>query len=202
VPTAGSAAEPAAPDAADVLRSPVLVGRAQSGDLHALDQLLRALQEPLYRHVLAIVADPHTAQDALQETLLAVCRKLGSLRDPRWFRAWAYRIATRTAVRRAQREHRWTDALRDDALATLPAAEPEPRFDPELIAALPAALDAVSPASRLALRMHYQDELTFAEIAEALELSIGTVKSRLAYGLAALRRSLAPAGDGGRAHRP
>lgn len=191
MPTAGNAAQPAAPDAADVLRSPVLVGRAQSGDLPALDLLLRALQEPLYRHVLAIVPDPHAAQDVLQETLLAVCRKLRSLRDPRWFRAWAYRIATRAAVRRAQRDRRWTDALRDDALATLPAAEPEPRFDPGLIAALSAALEALSPASRIVLRMHYLDELTFVEIAEALELSIGTVKSRLAYGLATLRKSLA-----------
>lgn len=199
MPTAGNPADPAAPDAAEPLRSPVLVGRAQSGDLRALDQLLRALQEPLYRHVLAIVPDAHTAEDVLQETLLAVCRKLRSLRDPRWFRAWAYRIATRTAVRRAQREHRWTDALRDDALATLPAGQPEPRWDPGLVAALPAALESVSPASRLVLRMHYLDELTFAEIAEALELSVGTVKSRLAYGLAALRKTL---GDHGGARRP
>ena len=98
--------------AVDVLRSPVLIGRAQHGDLHALDQLLRALQEPLFRHVNAIVADPHTAEDVLQETLLTVCRKLRTVREPRWFRAWAYRIATRLAVRRARREHRWSDALR------------------------------------------------------------------------------------------
>jgi RNA polymerase sigma-70 factor (ECF subfamily) len=190
-PAGGSAAPPESASAIDVLRSPVMVGRAQHGDRQALDQLLRALQEPLYRHVLTIVADAHTAEDVLQETLLAVCRKLRSLRDPRWFRAWAYRIATRTAVRRAQREHRWADALRDDALDAVPAAEPEPRFAPELLAALPAALESVSPASQLVLRMHYLDELTLVEIAEALELSPGTVKSRLAYGLAALRKALA-----------
>lgn len=183
-------AEPPTTAAVDVLRSPVLVGRAQHGDLHALDQLLRALQEPLYRHVHTIVADPHTAEDVLQEALLTVCRKLRTLRDPRWFRAWAYRIATRLAVRRAKREHRWTDTLRDDELATLPAAEPEPRFDPDLIAALPSALSSVSPASQLVLRMHYLDELTYPEIAEALEISVGTVKSRLAYGLAAMRKTL------------
>lgn len=173
-----------------MLRSPVLIGRAQLGDVRALDQLLRALQEPLFRHVLTIVPDPHTAEDVLQEALLTVSRKLRTLRDPRWFRAWAYRIATRLAVRRAKKEHRWADALRDDDLAALPAAEPEPRFDPELVAALPSALAAVSPASQLVLRMHYLDELTYAEIAEALEISVGTVKSRLAYGLAALRKTL------------
>jgi RNA polymerase sigma-70 factor (ECF subfamily) len=187
----GRAAESPRTDAVAVLRSPVLVGRAQHGDLHALDQLLRALQEPLFRHVHAIVADPHTAEDVLQEALLTVCRKLRTLRDPRWFRAWAYRIATRLAVRRSKREHRWSDALRDDALAALPAAEPEPRFDAELVAALPSALSAVSPASQLVLRMHYLDELTCPEIAEALEISVGTVKSRLAYGLAALRKTFA-----------
>ncbi|HEU4561874.1 MAG TPA: RNA polymerase sigma factor [Longimicrobium sp.] len=184
----GRTAEAPSTGAADVLRSPVLIGRAQLGDLHALDQLCRALQEPLFRHVHAI---PHTAEDVLQEALLTVCRKLRTLRDPRWFRAWAYRIATRLAVRRAKREHRWSDALRDDGLAALPAAEPEPRFDPELVAALPSALSAVSPASQLVLRMHYLDELTCPEIAEALEISVGTVKSRLAYGLAAMRKTFA-----------
>ncbi len=178
-------------ESAGVLRSPVLVGRAQNGDLHALDRLLRALQEPLYRHVLAIVADPHTAADVLQETLLAVCRKLRTLRDPRWFRAWSYRIATRTAIRHARREHRWTAAQGDEALAALAADDPEPRFDPSLLAALPAALSTLSPASQLVVRMHYMDELTLAEIAEALELAPGTVRSRLAYGLAALRKTLA-----------
>ena len=66
--------------------------------------------------------------------------------------------------------------------------EEEPHFDPETLAALPSQLEKLSPASRVVLRMHYLDGLTHEEISEALEIAIGTVKSRLSYGLAALRR--------------
>ena len=83
----GRTAHPSSADAVEVLRSPVLIGRAQLGDVHALDQLLRALQEPLFRHVHTIVADSHTAEDVLQEALLTISRKLRTLRDPHWFHA-------------------------------------------------------------------------------------------------------------------
>ena len=140
------------------------------------------------------------ARDVLQDALLLVCRKLPSLRDPRWFRAWAYRIATRECLRRHRRDRPWREALRDEAVdgalhdaALHGAAGPgggAPPFDAELVAAIPRELDALPPASRVVVRMHYLDEMTYVEIAEALEISVGTVKSRLGYGLALLRRRL------------
>ena len=63
------------------------------------------------------------------------------------------------------------------------------------MARLPELLEALSPASGVVVRLHYLQGLTYAEIAEVLDLSIGTVKSRLAYGLASLRRTLAVAPD-------
>jgi RNA polymerase sigma-70 factor (ECF subfamily) len=126
----------------------------------------------------------------LQETLWVIARKLPSLRDPRWMRAWAYRIATREAVHRTKSEKRWSEALRGDDLNLLPAEEHEDQFDADLIAQLAAHADTLSPASQVVLRMHYLDGLTHVEIAEALELAVGTVKSRLAYGLASLRQQL------------
>ena len=179
--------------------SPLLVVRAQSGDRDALDRLLAALQGPLFRHVLGILGDEDQAKDVLQDALWLVCRKLGWLRDPRWVRAWAYRIATREAVRRARRERRRIDALApDDALDQVAEPEADPSPDEDLVAALPALLDAVSPASAVVLRMHYLDGLTHAECAEALEIPEGTVKSRLGYGLAQLRRRLAVEAGGHR----
>lgn len=71
------------------------------------------------------------------------------------------------------------------------ATEAEDRFERELVAALPSLIDSLSPASQIVLRMHYLDGLTHLEIAEALELALGTVKSRLAYGLARLRLEFA-----------
>lgn len=173
----------------------LLVARAQLGDRAALDGLLREVQAPLYAHLRLLLGDDDAAEDALQDALLAICRGLGGLRDPRWFRAWAWRVATRVAVRQSRRSRRAPlDLWAPEELDRVPAYEPDARFDAELLAALPPALDALSPASRVVLRMHYVDELTHREIAEALELSVGTVKSRLAYGLAALRKAVgAPA---------
>ena len=66
------------------------VALAQSGDRDALDQLLSDIQRPLYAHVASILGDRELAFDVLQSSLLLVARRLRSLRDPRWFRAWAY----------------------------------------------------------------------------------------------------------------
>jgi len=125
----------------------------------------------------------------LQETLLLVCRRLGTVRDHRWVRAWAYRIATREAVRAARRS-RASRTQPLDEWADLPAPPAdEPAVDSELVAELPRRLDALPPGARSVLRMRYLHGLTQPEIAEALEIPLGTVKSRLAYGIAALRRT-------------
>jgi len=148
------------------------------------------LQDQLYEHIRAIVGDSDTAKDVLQESLWVIARKLPSLRDPRWMRAWAYRIATREAVHRTHSEKRWREALRGDDLNVLVAEADEEQFDGELVAQILSRLDSLSPASQVVLRMHYLQGLTHVEIAEALEVAVGTVKSRLSYGLAALRREV------------
>ena len=169
--------------------SRVMIARAQSGDRAALDLVLGALQSPLYRHILAIVRDPDDARDALQETLMIVARKLPSLREVQWLRAWAYRIATREAVRQSRGARRWREALRgEEALDALAAPDSGDSFDGATLADAPELLAALSPASEAVIRMHYIDGLTHVEIGEALEIPVGTVKSRLAYGLTAMRR--------------
>lgn len=166
--------------------------RAQLGARDALDSLFRAVQGPLYRCLRGLVGQPTLAEDLLQDVLLRIYRKLGSLREPALFRAWCYRIATREAFRRLGRERAWEQQLGQqdvlDGLAT-PAAEDA---SSELLDALPRLLGCLSPASRTVLALHYEGELSLDEVAEALALPLGTVKSRLAYGLAALRRWLTP----------
>ena len=187
----GRATAPSSGHPATARELSLLVARAQSGDRDALDQLLRSLQDPLYRHVLAIVRDSDIALDVLQDSLFTISRKLKTLRDSLWLKAWAYRIATRTAIRKSRSEKRWSETLRDDELASLENPEADDRFEPELLAVLPSLVDALPPASQVVLRMHYLESLTHTEIAEALEIALGTVKSRLAYGLDVLRKELA-----------
>ena len=72
----------------------LLIGRAQLGDRLALDRLLRMIQSALFDHILFITQNPDTAKDVLQDVLILVPAS-GSVREPRLFRAWVFRIATR-----------------------------------------------------------------------------------------------------------
>jgi RNA polymerase sigma-70 factor (ECF subfamily) len=170
-----------------------LAARAQLGDRAALEELLRRLQAPLGDHIRAIVRDDDLAADVLQDTLFIVCRKLGTIRDTQWVRAWAYRVATREAVRSNKRVRREHDQLTEDLSVLDEATDSPPPIDQDdLLSELPERLEAVPEAARVVLRLHYLQSLTQPEIAEALEIPLGTVKSRLAYGLMYLRKSWLP----------
>jgi RNA polymerase sigma-70 factor (ECF subfamily) len=169
-----------------------LVLLARSGDRAALNRLLSDVQDGLYGYLVRLVADKHLAEDVLQEVFVLIWRKLGWLRDPEVFRPWVYRIASREAFRWLRKHRAAARLLRNEALlAEVPAPEVPP-FPREWAEALPDLLDLVSPASRAVLILHYLQGMTLNEVADILEVSPGTVKSRLAYGLAALRDKLGP----------
>jgi RNA polymerase sigma-70 factor (ECF subfamily) len=163
------------------------VVRAQCDDRDALERLLRSLQPSLYRYVRGLIGYAQ-ADDVVQDVLIAVARKLTWLGEPTLVRPWAFRIASRAAFRHLRRERRLTGYGGDeDALDALTA--PEPPGDDLLRELLASSL--LSPASRAVLVLHFQEEMPLAEVAAVLEIPLGTAKSRLAYGLRALRRHLA-----------
>lgn len=158
--------------------------RAQCGDREALELLLRGIQPSLHRYLCGLVGITH-ADDVLQDVLITVARKLGWLEQPELLRPWAFRIASRAGFKHLKRERRW---LGDDAgLEELAAPDPPPAGD--LLQEL-STMDGISPASRAVLVLHFQEEMTLPTIAAILEIPIGTVKSRLAYGLNAIRKQL------------
>lgn len=164
--------------------------QAQSGSHEALDELFKRVQEPLFRYIVSLVRDQHLAEDILQEVFIRIYRKLRWLREPEAFRAWTYQIASREAFRYLNRERRWSDQIRDEAtLTALPAGEHDGEFPREIIEKLPQLVDQLSPASRAVVVLFYLHELSLVETAAVLDIPVGTVKSRLAYGLASLRRS-------------
>ena len=169
--------------------------RAQSGDAEALDELLKAVQEPLYRYVYRLVGERAAAEDILQEAFIHIYRKLGWLREPELFRPWAYRIASREAFRRLKRERRWAARLGEEAVPeSVPESAAVGEFDAGLVEQLPRHLARVSPASRAVLILHYFHEMPLGEVADVLGIALGTVKSRLAYGLDSLRRAMVEQG--------
>jgi RNA polymerase sigma-70 factor (ECF subfamily) len=163
--------------------------RAQCDDREALELLLRGVQLPLRRYLMRLVGTS-SADDVLQEVLILISRKLKWLDVPEAFRPWAYRIASREAFRQLRKEKRWSEQVREEAvLEDLPATEPV--VPPELLTELLNS-DALSAASRAVLALHFHEELPLPEISAILEIPLGTVKSRLSYGLAALRKKLDP----------
>lgn len=163
--------------------------QAQSGSRAALDELFKSVQEPLFRYIVTLVNDRHLAEDVLQEVFIRIYRKLRWLREPQAFRAWSYQIATREAFRYLKKERSWTDQVRDEGvLNVMPVAEPV--YSPELVQQLPELVGDLSPASRAVIVLFYLHELSLVETAVVLDIPVGTVKSRLAYGLESLRRRL------------
>lgn len=166
----------------------VVVARAIAGDREVLDSLLAALQRPLYRYISRLLTPRETAEDALQEVLFRICRKIVWLRDPELLRPWAFRIASRECFRQLRsRKRRGEEMLDLDTLET-GASEGIPQdWEPRLLE----WVEDLPPASRAVIVLHYLEEMSLEEVAAVLEISLGTVKSRLAYGLARLRRDTA-----------
>src|SRR5262245_320168 len=161
---------------------------AQCGDRDAMENVLRTIQIPLRRYIQRLVG-PTATDDVLQTVLISIAKHLKWLAEPRLFRPWAYRIASRTAFDHLRKERRHglhdsDETLLDNLVAAQPRAS-----GIEVQELLDSA--EVSPACRAVLMLHFQEEMSLADVAAVLELPLGTVKSRLAYGLAALRRHLA-----------
>jgi RNA polymerase sigma-70 factor (ECF subfamily) len=159
--------------------------RAQVQDREALELLLRSIQPSLHRFLRGLVGGTD-ADDVLQDVLIQICRKLTWLRDPELFRPWAFRIAGRAGIRYLKKQRRWTERSVDESvLETLPAPTDPPIHDLTRIVFNNSAL---SNASRAVLVLHFLEEMKLSEVAAILEIPLGTVKSRLAFGLKALRK--------------
>lgn len=161
--------------------------RAQCGDRDALELVLRTIQTPLRRYVAGLVG-PGDADDILQDVLLLISRKLYWLEQPELLRAWAFRIASRAAFRHLKKRRRWTDATVDDSALDEIAAPEATVPDDTLLMLLDSP--ALTPASRAVLVLHFREDMPLADVAAVLEIPLGTVKSRLAFGLKRLRARL------------
>ena len=166
----------------------LVVARAIAGDREVLDGILAALQGPLYRYILRLLTHRETAEDALQEVLFRICKKIVWLRDPELLRPWAFRIANRECFRQLRsKKRRCEETLDLDTLETGASESIPQKWEPRLLD----CVDELPPASRAVIVLHYLEEMSLNDIAVVLEISPGTVKSRLAYGLARLRRHTA-----------
>ena len=167
-----------------------------AGDVSAHEALFRRYQEPLRRHFERMLGDRAAAEDVVIETFLRLHRHRHRFRAGTAVRPWLFTIARNLARNRmrAQRLQRLFGA----SLTTAATAAPDPESDPATRSRVAAAFAALPVRQREVCSMRLLGEFRLEEIAITTGASLGTVKSRLFYGLRRLRvllRDLAPDGS-------
>jgi len=167
-----------------------VVALAITGDTPAFEELVRRRQAPTRALLRRLCGDAALADDLAQETFVNAWRALDTLRHPAAFGGWLKRIAVNAWL---QHQRRAGAPLLD--LATVEDREPtrETSVAGRVAAArdLDAALARLTPAQRSCVVLTYAEGLSQSEVAEHLGLPLGTVKSHVARGAAALRAQLA-----------
>ncbi len=164
-----------------------LVAAAQDGDRDALDALLRRHHDHLYALCRRVTGNDADAADACQEALIAIVRSLGRFDGRSTFSTWAYRVATNACLDELRRRRRRPEPGLPDDTSLLPAGgggDPYASVDTRM--AVDGALAGLPPDYRVAVVLRDLCGLAYAEIAEVLDVPIGTVRSRIARGRAAL----------------
>jgi RNA polymerase sigma-70 factor (ECF subfamily) len=179
-----------------------LLHRLRQRSSRAFDELVDTYQGPVFGFVYRLLDDPSEASDVTQEVFLKVYRKLDDFRAECSLKTWIYRIAIHEASNRRRwfsrhrRNEKPLDTQREDGGSQwddlvdqrdTPYEALRRREQIELIAQ---ALRALDERLRVALVLRDIEGLTYNEIAETLQISLGTVKSRILRGREALKTRL------------
>jgi RNA polymerase sigma-70 factor (ECF subfamily) len=171
-----------------------LVAAFQSGDASAFDTLVgrwdRKIQGAIYR-VLGATED---SRDLCQEVFLKAYRALGTFKREARFSSWLYQIALNACRDRLRRRRGRTHVSLDELIAQEPLQEGPSALDlveaQDLARAVQTAMAALPHEQREVIALKEYQGLTFVEIAEALDVPVSTVKTRLYRGLGQLRQQL------------
>jgi RNA polymerase sigma-70 factor (ECF subfamily) len=168
-----------------------LIDRARNGDLEAFETIVRARMDAVYRLTSAILGDEADARDATQETFVAAWREIARVRQPERFDAWLQRIAinaSRMTLRsRGRRRVREIPSSQVFALASRADDVDRASLD---AARLDAALRRLSVDQRAILVLHHLEGQPVTDLAVALDIPVGTAKSRLFHARRALDAAL------------
>ena len=182
----------------------ILVARAKSGDLEALEALYRAFETPVYNLALRVLRRPEDAEDVLQDTFLEVVRSIKQYRGEGHLWGWVRQIATSKALMRIRHDRvRETEELHEESVAGAGAgagdiagvgvigasAGMSPGSVPAQID-LERAFERLSETSRAVVWLHDVEGYTHEEIAEQMGKTVSFSKSQLARAHVRLRRML------------
>ncbi len=197
-PASGTAA-PGAPEPDNAL-----VALLQRGDKRAFREIVRRHQEKVYRLALRLTRDDARAQDVVQDAFLQVFRKIGQFQEQSAFSTWLYRISVNAALMRMRSERRHNETSLEDAspqyteageiadpIDDWSEAVDDQASNKELAKHAADAVDKLPEAYRSVFILRELEDLSTEEVAQILDLTLPTVKTRLHRARLALRKSLA-----------
>lgn len=172
----------------DRILDELLVIGCQRGDLNAFEQLVARWHDRLKQHAWHLTGDSDASSEIVQDAWVEIVRTVRRLREPTSFRGWAFRIVSNKSadwIRRASRQRTLNRELarRHDDHVNNPESD-------ERGSDLQSVLQGLPEVSRQILSLKYLDNLSAREIAEALNIPVGTVKSRLFHARERLRQSI------------
>jgi RNA polymerase sigma-70 factor (ECF subfamily) len=192
----------AAPDVSPAAEDARLANALRERSEQAYELLVARFQQPVYNLVYRLMADPGDAYDVVQEVFLKVFRNIGTFRSQSSLKTWIYRIAVNEVhnYRRWFFRHKRQEVVLEDETEggknfgdTVPDRGRSPydcALDGEKRALIEDALARINPMFRAAVVLRDVEDLSYEEIADILDVSLGTVKSRITRGRDAMRRQL------------
>ena len=165
-----------------------LVAQAKRGDREAFDSLARLTGDQCMAIAFRILRDYDLADDAVQSALLTAWRELRTLRDPERFEPWLHRILTNACFSEARRSRRWSEGVRLVPVEPVHGSDEYVNVDNR--DQFERAFRRLTVEQRAVLVFHHYLGLTLPEVADRLDIPIGTAKSRLHHATNAMRASL------------
>lgn len=186
----------------DRAREDMLIGQAQSGDRRALNALVAEHQERAYRYAYRLTRNQDDASDVVADAFVRISTAIKTFRGQSGFGTWLYRIITNCALDRKKKQKRHRHLSLDASQSTEEGEvkmqvedegpSPQERAEStEREAKVQQALDEMPEYQKAMLILYHVEQLSYEQIAETLDLPLGTVKSRLNRARAALRDHLA-----------
>ena len=182
------------------MQDELLIRRAQRGDADAFEQLLLERQKNVYNLCYRMAGDPDDAMDLSQETFLRAWRCLDQYQFASAFSTWLYRLCSNICIdflRKRRRQQTvpltFEDADGEEQTYAVPDAQPLPEEQVELKLThetLAAAMAQLLPEHRAVLQLRVVNEMSYEQIADVLDIQIGTVKSRLSRARNQLKKIL------------
>lgn len=176
----------------------VWLDAARKGDQEAFGELVRLYEKRVFALTSRMCRNPDDAAEAAQDAFLAAWQGLPKFRGDSAFATWLYRLASNACVDLLRRENRRQADSLDEAALDLPSPEPSPQESAErkeLREQVEDGLRQLPPEYRAVLVLREIHQLRYDEIAQALSLDAGTVKSRISRGRKRLREILLQSGN-------